>query len=170
MWIAEARGNVDTALRLMVDPERGGKAPGAVGQIHAASAGVLYNAGRHDAAQQALTAWKDIDRRGDTEAFWMEASAALDCILALGDDALFQRIYGALERRDELVRAPARFATLQGRAVAPLRAGVCLKLGLVDEAERHYREGLAWCEQERCIADAERCRAGLAQTETARAR
>ncbi|MCH8010013.1 MAG: hypothetical protein IIC91_14240, partial [Chloroflexi bacterium] len=167
MWIAEARGDVDTALRLMVDPERGGKAPTAVGQIHASSAGVLYNAGKHDAAQQALDAWKDVDRGDDDTPYWMEAPAALDCILALGDEDLLRRIYNAFERRDKGVRAPARYSTLQGRAIAPLRAGVCLRLGLAGEAERHYREGLAWCEQERCSADAERCRAGLAQTEAA---
>jgi len=170
MWIAEARGDFDAALRLMIDPERGGKAPTAVGQIHASSAGVLYNAGKHDAARQALNAWRDVDRGADDTLDWMEAPAALDCILALGDEALFRRIYNSFERRDEAVGAPARYSTLQGRAVAPLRAGICLALGLAGEAERHYREGLAWCEQERCTADAERCRAGLAQTEAAGAR
>ena len=97
----------------------------------------------------------------------MEAPAALECILALGDEELFRRIYNAFEHHDKQIRAPARYSTLQGRAIAPIRAGICLKLGLADEAERHYREGLAWCEQERCAADAERCRAGLAQTEAA---
>ena len=169
MWIAEARGEVDAALRLMVDPERGGKAPTAVGQIHVSSAGVLYNAGKHDAAQQALNEWKDVDRGSDSAPYWMEAPAALECILALADKDLLRRIYEAFQHRDEQVRAPARYSTLQGRAVAPLRAGICLKLGLADEAKRHYREGLAWCEQERCADAAERCRAGLAQTEAARA-
>ncbi|MCI0855926.1 MAG: hypothetical protein J4N98_04495 [Chloroflexi bacterium] len=168
MWIAEARGDIDTALRLMVDPERGGKAPTAVGQIHASSAGVLYNAGRHDAAQQALNAWRDVDRGDDDTPYWTEAPAALDCILALGDEELFRQIYKAFGSRDEAIRAPARYSTLQGRAIAPLRAGVCLRLGLAGEAERHYREGLAWCEQERCAADAERCRAGLAKIEASR--
>jgi len=170
MWIAEAHGDSDTALGLMVDPDRGGKVTTAVRQIHISSAGVLYNAGKQDAAQQALRAWRDVERGGDDSSYWMEAPAALDCLLAVGDDALLRQIYDSFERRDKDVSAPARYSTLQGRAVAPLRAGVCLKLGLVDDAERHYREGLAWCEQERCATDAERCRAGLAQTEAARAR
>ena len=39
MWMAEARGDIGGALRLMVDPDRGGKTPTAVGQIHAAAGG-----------------------------------------------------------------------------------------------------------------------------------
>ena len=149
MWIAEARGDVNTALRLMVDPERGGKAPTAVGQIHASSAGVLYNAGKHDAAQQALDAWKDIDRGSDNEPYWMEAPAALECILALGDEDLLRRIYNAFERRDKGARAPARYSTRQGRAIAPLRAGVCLSLGSAREPARPARAGPPLCEPAR---------------------
>ena len=161
MWIAEARGDVDGAMRLMIDPDRGGKAPTAVGQIHATSAGMLYRTGKHDAAARALQAWVDVDRGSDTEPYWMEAPAAMECILALGDETLHRTIYDAFTRQDEIVRSPARFSTLQGRAVAPTRGGVCVKLGLLDEAERHYGEGLAWCEQEGCDRDAELCRGGL---------
>ena len=169
MWIAEARGDNAAALRYMVDPERGGKAPTAVGQIHAASAGTLYRAGNHNAAHQALNAWRDVDRGSDSEPSWMEAPAALECILELGDEELHRKIYDAFDHRDREVKSPALYSTLQGRAVTPTRGGVCLKLGLVDEAERHYRDGLAWCEQERCERDAELCREGLAKAEAARA-
>jgi hypothetical protein len=55
-----------------------------------------------------------------------------------------------------------RFSTLQGRAIAPLRAGVAAKLGFIDEARRQYADGLAFCERERCAADADLCRRGLA--------
>ena len=161
MWMAEARGDIDAALRLIVDPERGGKAPTAVGQIHAASAGLLYRAGKTDAAKQALQAWAAVPRSG-ADAFWMEASALLECLLAVGEDELLQTVYNSFEARDERVSTPARFSTLQGRALAPIRAGLCLRLGLADEAERHYRDGLSWCEQERCHRDAELCRTGLA--------
>jgi class 3 adenylate cyclase len=40
---------------------------------------------------------------------------------------------------------------------------VALELGLVDEAERHLRRSLAWCEQERWPVEQGRCLAGLAQ-------
>ena len=165
MWMAEAEGDIDRALELMVSPERGGNTPTAVGQIHAAAAGVLFRAGREDAATQALRAWAAVERP-ETDAYWMEAPALRECLLELGDDALLRRVYDAFQARDERVRAPARFATLQGRALAPVRAGVCLRLGLLDEAERHYREGLAWCEQERCARDAELCRAGIDEVRT----
>ncbi len=168
MWIAEARGDSVAALRYLVDPERGGKAPTAVGQIHAASAGILYRVGNHNAAQQALNAWRAVDRGTDSEPYWMEAPAALECILEFGDEELHRKIYDAFGERDSQVKSPARYATLQGRAVAPVRGGVCLRLGLLDEAERHYGDGLAWCEQERCGRDAELCRAGLAKVESAR--
>ena len=167
MWMAEERGDMERALGLMVDPDRGGRAPTAVGQIHAASAGILFRAGRKDAAKQALQAWAAVEREDD-EPYWMEAPAALECLLALGDEALLRKVYdafGTIGKR----HAPPRFSTLQGRSFAPVRAGVCARLGLLEEAERHYREGLAWCEQERCIRDAELCRAGLAEVRTRRA-
>ena len=160
MWMAEQRGDIDTALGLMVDPERGGRAPTAVGQVHASSAGLLFRAGRKDAAAQALREWAQI-MRPDRDAHWMEAPALLECLLALGDDELLRKVYDSFSNRDERNKTPARFSTLQGRAIAPVRGGVCVRLGLLEEAERHYREGLAWCERERCERDAELCRAGL---------
>jgi len=163
MWIAEARGDFDSALGLLVDPERAGKAPTAEGQIHASSAGVLYSAGKQDAAGQALQAWWRVDRGSDMEPFWMEAPAALECILALGDEDMHRKIYDAFRQRDERGAIPARFSTLQGRAVAPVRAGVALKLGFVKEANHILNEGLAWCERESCARDAERCRDALAE-------
>ena len=99
--------------------------------------------------------------RPDRDAHWMEAPALLECLLALGDDELLRKVYDSFSNRDERNKAPARFSTLQGRAIAPVRGGVCVRLGLLEEAERHYREGLAWCERERCERDAELCRAGL---------
>lgn len=162
MWMAEAQGDRDGALRLLVSPERGGNTPTAVGQIHASAAGVLFRAGKEEAATQALGAWAEVSR-SENDPYWMEAPALLECLLALGDDGLLRRVYSACKARDERVKAQARFSTLQGRALAPLRGGICLRLGLLAEAERHYREGLAWCQQERCAEDAELCGAGLDQ-------
>jgi len=166
MWMAEERGDVDRALGLMVDPVRGGRTPTADGQIHAAAAGLLFRAGREDAAKQALQTWAAVER-ADAEPYWMEAPALLECLLALGDEALLRKVYDAFGTMDKR-GTPARFSTLQGRSFAPARAGVCARLGLLEEAERHYREGLAWCEQERCVRDAELCRAGLAEVRTRR--
>jgi tetratricopeptide (TPR) repeat protein len=163
MWMAEVRGDVDGALGLLVSPDRGGNTPTAVGQIHAAAAGVLYRTGRHDAAAQAMRAWLAVERREeDAEFACFEGSALTECILALGDEALWRSVRDAFARMEETARPPLRFATLQGRALAPLRAGVAAKLGLREEAERAYGEGIAWCERERCTRDAAACRDGLA--------
>ena len=160
MWMAEARGDVDRALQLLVDPERGGNIPTAVGQIHAAAAGMLFRAGKFESAKQALQAWANVTRT-DGDAFWMEAPALLECLLSEGDDELVRTVYDAFESHDQRNRSPALFSTLQGRSLAPVRAGLCLRLGMLDAAERLYRQGLEWCEKERCSRDAELCRAGL---------
>lgn len=161
MWMAEARGDLDTALSLMVSPDRGGSATTAVGQIHASSAGVLFRAGRTDAAQSALDAWVRVDRRED-EHMLSEAPAMRECLLAFADRPMLQRLHAAFARFDERFKSGLRFTTLQGRALAPVRAGIAARLGHRDEAARIYREGLAWCEEQRCVADAALCRAGLA--------
>ena len=165
MWIAEAQGDIDRALQLMVSPERGGNTPTAMGQIHAAAAGLLYRAGKREAAAQALRAWADVQRGDDDEAYWMEAPALVECFLDLGDEGLVRAVYDRLRARDERSVAPVRFATLQGRSLFPLRGGICARLGLIEEARQHYREGIAWCEAEGCAADAGACRRGLAALE-----
>ena len=163
MWIAEARGDGERALSLLVSPERGGNTPTAVGQIHAAAAGALYRAGRREAAAQAMRAWVAVERPPEDADFpCFEGAALTACILELGDDALWRAAHEAFARIDSAPRPAMRFSTLQGRAVAPLKAGVAAKLGLRDEAARAYREGLAWCEAAGCARDAEACREGLA--------
>jgi tetratricopeptide (TPR) repeat protein len=162
MWMAEARGDIDAALRLTVDPARGGGAPTAVGQIHAAAAGILFRAGKNGAAQQALRAWADVSRPQHDEAYYMEAPALVECLVALAGDVLVQQVYDALRARDSRAQLPARFATLQGRSLYPLRGAVATRLGLADEAARHYRDGIAWCSEQRCPADAAMCERALA--------
>jgi hypothetical protein len=162
MWMAEARGDTEPALRLMVDPDRAGRAPGAEGQVHAASAGVLYRAGRHDGARAALRTWVELKRaHPDDDDFCDESPALIECLIGLGDEGLWNAVRDAFRRRDDRIKASIRFSTLQGRAEAPARGALALALGRLDEAERHYRDGLAWCERERCPRDAAVCQAGL---------
>ena len=168
MWIAESRGDMDGAVRLIVQPERGGNAPTAMGQIHAAAAGVLFHAGKADAARRALEAWAEVRRQYDDEEYCHESPALFDCLVTLGNEQLVQAVHKAFDRRDHRVQSTLRFSTLQGRAVAPTRGAVALKLGLVDDAERQYQEGLAWCTQENCERDAALCRVGLARVASAR--
>ena len=170
MWMVDARGDAQGALRLMVDPARGGNATTAMGQLHAASAGVLFRAGKRDAARQAMDAWATVERgwEGWEEDVALESPTLIECLLELGDASLHRRVYDAFAKVDERGTVPVRFSTLQGRALAPVRGGLALKLGLLDEAESLYRDGLAWCERERCAADAALCRAGLSAVAAAR--
>ncbi len=168
MWIAEARGDTDGALQLMVDPDRGGKTPTAVGQIHAAAAGLLYRTGKHDAARAAMAAWFAVDRESRNDGLWIEVAPFVDCLVALGDDDLVRRVYSAFEARDDRFGFSPRYSTLHGLAIDPVRAAICARLGLLDEAERRYREGLEFCEAQRLPRDAELCRRGLAAVMTLR--
>jgi hypothetical protein len=49
------------------------------------------------------------------------------------------------------------------QGVDHLRGDLALRLGLKDEAEQHYRTGLAWAEQEHVPVEQGRCLEGLAQ-------
>ncbi len=165
MWMTELGGDVEGALRQMVNPERGGGATTALSQTHCANAGVLFHAGSLDAARQALHTWGEIAREGNS--ICDELPAIFDCLVALGDEALVGDVHAALER-DAARPAPTLYCTLQGRALAPARGAVALRLGLLDEAERAYRDGLAWCERERVPVDAAHCHAGLFDVALAR--
>jgi len=162
MWMAEARDGAEAALPLMVDPARGGNTPTAMGQIHAAAAGVLYRAGKLDAARSAMQAWRDVPRAaGDDEDYVWEAPALLGCLLNEGDDELIRKVRDAIQKFDARGNVRLQFTTLQGRALAPLRGGIAMRLGLIEEARRAYADGLAWCQRERLVRDAELCRAGF---------
>jgi len=161
MWIAELRGDIPAALALMVDPQRGGGAPTALSQTHAAAAGLLFHAGRADAARQALETWAQIAR--DSGSFCDEAPVLADCLAGLGSDDLLQEIHGAYERR----AGGIVYATLQGRGDAAARGAVALRLGLVQHARAQYEAGLAWAERERCPIDEGLCLLGLARLELA---
>jgi tetratricopeptide (TPR) repeat protein len=165
MWMTELAGDIDGALRQMVNPERSGGATTALSQTHCANAGVLFHANSLDAARQALQTWAEVARQGDS--ICDEVPAIFDCLVALGDDALLGEVHAALER-DAARPSPTTYCTLQGRALAPARGAVALRLGRLDEAERAYRDGLAWCERESVPIDAAHCHAGLSGAARAR--
>ena len=160
MWVAHHRGDTEQALRLLVDPVRGGGAQTAVSQIHAAAAGMLFAAGQHDAAKRELEAWAEVARVG--QSFVEEAAAPADCLVALGGDALVLEVRQAFAERDGRLRLRDRYSTLQGRGLDDVRGALALRLGASGDAAAHFREGLAWAEEERCPVDAGRCLLGLA--------
>ncbi len=157
MWMAELRGDIPAALSLLVDPERGGGALTAVSQTHAAACGLLFHAGRFDAAQQELIAWADVARKG--ESFCQEAPVLSDCLATLGSDDLLSEVHDAYEKRP----GGSVYAPLQGRGDGDTRGAIALRLELVDLAQERFATGLAWAERERCPLDAARCLLGLAR-------
>jgi tetratricopeptide (TPR) repeat protein len=161
MWIAELRGDMASALALIVDPERGGGATTALSQTHAAAAGLLHDAGRHDAARQELQVWASIAREG--RSFCDEAPALADCLIALGSEALIAEIHDQFETR----KAPVVYSTLQGRGESYVRGAIALQLGRRDRARDLLSAGLAWADRERCPIDAGRCLQGLASVAAA---
>ena len=78
------------------------------------------------------------------------------------------RLPGRISFEASCAHVSAQYATLQGRALAPARGAVALRLVHVAEAAMLFRDGLAWCERERCAIDAGLCHVGLADVAHAR--
>jgi tetratricopeptide (TPR) repeat protein len=165
VWMTELAGDIDGAVRHVINPERGGGAPTAISQTHGGNAGILFHAGRIDSARRELEAWLEVARQG--ESFCEEIAAVADCLVELGSEEVLREVHSALDR-DAALPAPTLYCTLQGRALAPARGAVALRLGFVDRAEVAYQDGLAWCERERVPIDAGQCHAGLADVARAR--
>lgn len=165
MWIVERSGDTRSAVQMMVDPERAGRAATGMSQTHGAAAGVMYRAGLHEPARRELEQWAEI--AGESRELAFEAPVLFECIAGLADDELIQAVCDAYEvhRPDE--PPPPTYATLSGRAGAPSHGAMLMRLGRVGEAERVYREGFDWCERERVPVDAGLCLAGLAEVATA---
>ncbi|MEX2247326.1 MAG: hypothetical protein WEC75_11645 [Dehalococcoidia bacterium] len=168
MWMALHRGEIGEGMRLLVEPERGGRTPTAVSQIHAAAAGMLFAAGQEEAARRELLAWAEVSRQW--ESFAEEAAAPGDCLVALADDRLAAEVRDAFAERDRARKLPIRYSTLQGRGVDEVRGALALRLGLLDEAGAYFGAGVEWAEREECSVDAGRCVAGLGRVALRRER
>jgi len=164
MWTAELRGDAASALALMVDPERGGGAPTAMSQTHAAAAGALFRAGRQEAALRELHAWADIARTYNSMPD--EAPALVDCLISLGTDELVREVRDAYAGQD--YRAYNAYSTLQGRGMDEVRGALSLRLGDLRSAERWFRTGADWAAAQRCPLDEARCLERLAAVTGAR--
>lgn len=159
MWMVERSGDTKTAVQMMVDPERAGRAATGMSQTHGAAAGVLYRAGLEDPARRELEQWAEIGRQNGEMV--IEAPVLFECIAALGTDELVAEIVEGYENpKPGESRAPT-FAVLSGRAAAPTHGALLTRLLRFEDAERVYREGLAWCERERVPVDAGLCLGGL---------
>jgi len=159
VWMVELAGDIDAAVRHVINPERGGGAPSAISQTHGGNAGVLFHAGRLEGARRELEAWLEATQQDNS--ICEELPALADCLVELASEQVLRDVYAALEK-DAALPTPTLYCTLQGRALAPARGAVALKLGLLDAAELAYRSGLEWCERERVPIDGAQCLVGLA--------
>jgi hypothetical protein len=162
----EEAGDAAGALALL----EGGEAPPVFPDanaltLHGVRARVRWRAGAAAGAQQDLAAWREATmayQEGHLAAIQIlgaiEGFPAADRVLVeLGNEATIQATYDQLSTWDGL-----RFSYLSG-GVDHLRGDLALRLGLEEEADQHYRTGLAWAEQEHVPVEQGRCLQGLAQ-------
>ena len=109
--------------------------------------------------QRHLAAWANrYDRLTGHESRIPAVGAIDECLPALGNDALVEKIY-----KDAVGWTPLRHAAGVGRPLDHIRGALALRLGRVEEAEEHYRTGLKWAKEVRFPVEQGRCLQGLAE-------
>ena len=149
-------GDGDEALAL-AEAARAAELPEAVVGADGALARIYFERGQEDDARERLHAWAEglpalYPVYGEANAL-AEVDASLP---ALGEEAVVRGVYEQSTRWHQ-------FRAARGVGLDPIRGSLALRLGLVDEAEQHYRTGLEWAERERCPVEAGRCLQGLAE-------
>jgi tetratricopeptide (TPR) repeat protein len=152
--LAQVAGERADPEDLLPPPAAGGGVPAALTQIHGARARVYFQAGDLPRARQEFDAWAEVVSASGITA--MNAGWTGPALAALGDDETVRRTY------DLLCSEPWLRATF-AQGADELRGTLAMRLGLVDEAEQHFRTGLEWCERERRPVEAGQCHQGLAE-------
>jgi class 3 adenylate cyclase/Cdc6-like AAA superfamily ATPase len=159
--LAELRGDSRRAVGLMPDERSAGTFPQFVVQLKATRARVRLNAGDEAAARVEIDAFFDYARtnhiRWDSPAGFGGVWTFGERIVDHADDATVRWIY------DYHTSFPDMRLTFDAGSADLLSGHLALRLGLVDEAEQHFRVGLAWCEQEHWPVEQARCLEGLAR-------
>lgn len=167
---AEQAGDADRSAALLPPPSvADGVAEWEI-ILHGSRARVLYNAFGAEAASEDFERWRRtlFTLTTDTSQSLVEAitsatpletalGLADECFVALGSDADIERMYDRLKEHG-WIRTGGDF-----RQLDRVRGALALRLGREDEAESHFRQGLAWCGRERCPIEAGRCLQGLAE-------
>jgi DNA-binding CsgD family transcriptional regulator len=156
MQYAEYRGDLDGAVALMPDPAIAGNVPAFLTYVLGARARVWKNAGDHGQARCELDTWAGLI----ADLPWPERGVRLaglaDVIVAVADEDFVRQAY-------ELATAsPLRWDRSLGPSADRARGDLALRLGLLERADDHYRDGLAWCEHEHVPVEAAWCRLGQA--------
>jgi class 3 adenylate cyclase len=159
---AEQAGDLGKAVALLPDPAMVGGAPLYLGQIHAARARVLFNAGQVDRARQEFARMREAMANNPTSKI-INGIALHGAVFVSLDEAL-----AALADEDFLnaVLASGGYGNdfdPSGRCRQRAWAALLLHLNRIEQAEASFRRGLAWCQRERCPVEAGRCLQGLAE-------
>ena len=159
--LAELRGDSRRALELMPDERSAGSFPQFVFQLKGTRARVRLSAGDGAAARNDVDAFFEYGRanhvRWDSVMGFSGAWAFGYRIADHADDATVRWIY------DYHISFPDMRLTFDAGSADVLSGHLALRLGLADEAEQHFRTGLAWCEQEHWPVEQGRCLEGLAR-------
>jgi predicted ATPase len=162
---AEQAGDRERGAALAVDIRTNADSPVArlqAGRMYGALARMRFLAADEPGARAALDAWVTGYRATPRFTSMMrEASVAEidECLPALGVGSLVAEVYEEIKGWMQI-----RFGATSARGFDHIRGALALRLGLVSEAEAHYRTGLAWAERERCPVEQGRCLQGMAET------
>lgn len=153
--IAIIRGEFDQLEQLLPDPSSAGGMTDLLCQVHGMRATALLAAGQVDRARVELDAFAAARDKPYVSGVLNDLDAD-DTLAALAGEELVRRVYGELQAADQVRVSPTGSADR-------IRGALALRLGLVDEAEAHYRTGLEWSERERCVLETGRTLQGLAE-------
>ncbi len=164
---AELVGDLERAVALLPAPAMSGGFPGFVAHLHAGRARVRLLAGDENGARAELAQFAvglaDVPATGFNFGRFFALTELGEALPTLADDALARDAY------DELVRCAAvRWDPMCTRGADPIRGGLALRLGLIEEAEAHFTTGLQWSETNGLFVEQARNLEGLAQVALAR--
>jgi len=162
-------GDHGHALSLLPDPAVAGGVPFFLAHLLAASARVMFNAGHIEQARQEFTRMRDA-LQAQINVSVYDGVATSNNTLGLLDEALphladdaFMEAAEQEGRRVQDAPRPWFYDSIAARCSSRVFADIVLNRGRVDDAEKHYRRSLDWCERERLPIEAGRCLQGLAE-------
>ncbi|HVA19635.1 MAG TPA: protein kinase [Solirubrobacteraceae bacterium] len=152
--LALASGDLRGLESNLPDPAQAGGVPFFGALVHGTRARAFFLARQDDRARAEVEALATIVDAAPEAVWW--AGFVDDALAALAGEAFVRRVYEAGENRGSLRSTP-------GGSFDRSRGSLALRLGLIDDAGRHFLTGLEWCERERCPVEAGRCLQGLAE-------
>jgi DNA-binding CsgD family transcriptional regulator len=156
VWLAELRGDFARATLLVDSLDASAPIPLLQMTALGSRCRLLYNSGQIEQARRLFPGWAEIARQtasDDVVHFW-NAICIEAALVEFADGELLRHFYDLYSRYDH-------HRTYVLGSLDEFRGNLALKLGLTEDAERWYRLGLEWTQQERCVLDEALCIQGL---------